>query len=42
MEFEQDEHEASEFYIIDWEYYKWNNAALFLECKQVWNPSPII
>ena len=41
-EFQQDEHEASEFHIIGWECYKRNNAALFLECKYAWNPSPII
>ena len=43
VEFQQDEHsEASEFNIMDWEYYKWNNNALFLECKQAWNPPPIM
>ena len=34
VEFQQDAHEASEFHIIGWDCYKWNNAALFLECKQ--------
>ena len=34
VEFQQDEHfEASEFHIMDWEYYKWNNATLFLDCN---------
>ena len=33
VEFQHDEHEASEFHIIDWESYKSNSAALFLECK---------
>ena len=33
VEFQHDEHEASEFHFIGWEYYKRNNAALFLECK---------
>ena len=34
VEFQQDEDsEASEFNIMDWEYYKWNNNALFLEYK---------
>ena len=43
VEFQQDEHfEASEFHIMGWEYYKWNNATLFLDCKKAWNPSPII
>ena len=34
VEFPQHEHfEASEPYIMGWEYYKWNNATLFLDCK---------
>ena len=33
VEFQHDEHEASEFHIIGWEYSKRNNAALFLKCK---------
>ena len=33
VEFQHDEHEASEFHIICWEHYKRNNAALFLEWK---------
>ena len=33
VEFQYDQHETSEFHIIGSEYYKRNNAALFLECK---------
>ena len=34
VEFQQDEDfEALEFHIMGWEYYKWNNAILFLDCK---------
>ena len=33
VEFQQGECEACEFHIIGWEYYKRNNAALFIECK---------
>ena len=40
VEFQEDEHfEASEFHIMGWEYYRGNNATLFLE---TWNPTPII
>ena len=32
VEFQQDKHsEASEFHIMGWGYYKWNNNALFLK-----------
>ena len=34
VELQQNEHfEDSEFYIMDWGYYKRNNGALFLKCK---------
>ena len=34
MEFQQDDYfESLEFYIMGWEYYKWNNATLRLECQ---------
>ena len=32
VEFQQDKHsEASEFHIMGWGYYKWNNNSLFLK-----------
>ena len=34
VKFHRDKHfETSDFHIMDWRYYKWNNAALFLEYK---------
>ena len=34
VKFHHDKHfETSDFHIMDWRYYKWNNAALFLEYK---------
>ena len=34
VEFQQDEgFEDSEFHIMGWEYYRWNNGTLFLHCK---------
>ena len=44
VEFQQHEHfEVSEFRIMSWRYYKWNNAALSLQYnKNTWTTSPII
>ena len=35
MEVQQDEHfEASDFYIMGWGYYQWNNTVLPLACNK--------
>ena len=33
VQFQQDQHEASEFHIIGWQYYRLNNSALLLGHK---------